>query len=866
MTLSAGLRLGAYEIVSPLGAGGMGEVYRARDSRLNRDVAIKVLPADFAEDVERVARLRREAQLVASLNHPHIAAIHGLEESNGTVALILELVDGEDLAQRISRGALPVDEAIFIARQITDGLEAAHEHGVVHRDLKPANVKLTRDGVVKILDFGLAKAYEVAGTQSVAGLTQSPTMSRHMTEAGVILGTAAYMSPEQARGRPVDKRADIWSFGVVLYEMLTGRPPFHGDTVSDLLASVIKDVPDLKALEVLVTPGLARLIERCLEKDPRSRLRDIGDARHALDEIGAAEPPVTPLPTKRSRLAATAPWLLSVVLAVVALVLWSRPERTPPAAPLRRFTFDLPWRSVPNWSDFDAAISPTGRHLTWYGRRDNDIDVYLRALDALDAVPLTDARGAYGGMAFSPDGEWLAFHDHHGLKKVSIRGGRAQELARGSDIEGLSWGSDGSILMGGPTGLLRAAASGGASLPLTHVDAKAGETGHFHPFHLPGGRHALMTIVKPGQTRLAVVDLQRGVVTPLPLTGTSPTWSPSGHLVFRQGSTVLAVRFDPKALAVVGEAVPVLEKVRSGPHVAADGTMLYIPERGDSSARLVWVDRTGRPKPIAGQRLDYSHLSLGSGNQALLNIGSEVYQADLERGARRLLSSDDASFPIWSADGRWATFFAVVKGKWGIYRQPADGSGDGPELLRDGGNATLVPTSWNAQTGELALFDDASDIWIMSPDKRARKFLAGPSNERSGRFSPDGRWLAFVSDEAGSYQVYVVPYPGPGPKVAVSAEGGMSPIWSAEGRELFFLRGGKMFSAAMTLTPALAAARPVELFDGPYTLDLMGHQRYDVAPDGRFLMVENSDDFRIVVVEHWTAELDRLVPQSRAAR
>jgi len=858
--IAAGAWIGSYQILTALGAGGMGEVYRARDTKLNRDVAIKVLPASFAEDKERVARFRREAQLLAALNHPHIAAIYGLEESDGAVALALELVDGEDLAQRLVKGPIPVDEAIAIARQIAEGLEAAHERGIVHRDLKPANLKVTKDGAVKILDFGLAKAYEGDPGSSDSGLTQSPTMSRHMTEAGVILGTAAYMSPEQARGRQVDKRADIWSFGVVLFEMLTAQLPFGGETVSEILASVIKDPPDLTALGPMVPAGISRLIERCLRKDPRARLRDIGDARQALEETGSNEPlAAAPPPAKRSRLTASAPWLLAGMLAVTTAVLWSgRTERQPAAAPLRRFTFDLPWQSAPNWSDFDAALSPVGTHLAWYGRHDNEVDAYVRALDGLDAVPLAEAREVTA-MAFSPDGEWLALHDHHGLRKVSIHGGRAQTLAPGRDPEGLSWGADGSILIGHASGLLRVPAGGGPAVALTHVDGRAGETGHVHPFHLPGGRHALMAVRKDDQVRLAIVDLERGTHAVLALSGYHPMYSASGHIVFRQRSSVMAARFDLKSLTVVGEAVPVLEKVRHGPYLAKDGTMLYVPERGDSSARLVWVDRNGRPTPIAGQRLDYSHLSLGSGKHALLDIGAEIYESDLDRGGRRLLSSDEASFPIWSADGRWATFHASIKGKAGIYRQPADGSA-GPELLR-ADEGLLVPTCWNARTGDLAFFDDQSDIWILSPDKSSRKFLASPANERSGRFSPDGRWLAFVSDETGTYQVYVVPYPGPGPKVAVSTEGGMSPIWSADGKELFFIRGGKMLAAAMTFTPALAAARPVELFDGPYTLDLMGHQRYDVGPDGRFLMVENSDDFRIILVQSWTAELERLLPR-----
>jgi hypothetical protein len=588
----------------------------------------------------------------------------------------------------------------------------------------------------------------------------------------------------------------------------------------------------------------------------------MGDARHELEEARAGEPPQFLPPAKAgvSRVASLVPWLLAAGLALTTLGLWSgRAEKKAGGTPLRRFAIDLPWQSVPNWTDFDVALSPTGTHLAYYGRRDNDVDAYLRRLDSLDAVALAEAREA-DAMVFSPDGEWLVLHDQHGLRKVSIHGGRAQSLGplEPADERGLSWGPDGNILLGHSSGLLRVPSSGGPALTLTHIDTAAGETAHADPFHLPGGKHALMTIERGADKQLAIVDLERATHASLQLAGSQAVYSASGHLVFRQGATVLAARLELGRLAVVGNAVPVLEGVRRGPYLAADGTMAYVPERGDSSARLVWVDRSGRPTPIPGERLDYSHLALdGRGKQALLDIGRELYVRDIERGTRRLLSSDDASFPIWSADARWAIYGAMIQGRNGLFRQPADGSA-GPESLYVG-VGRLVPSSWNSRSGELAFFDGASDIWILSPDGKARRFLGAAYNERSGRFSPDGRWLAYVSDETGSYQVYVVPYPGPGPKVAVSVDGGLSPVWSTSGRELFYCRGGKMLAATLTFTP-LVASKPVELFDGPYTLDLMGHQRYDVAPDGSFLMVENSDDFRIVLVQSWTEELDRLVP------
>jgi len=839
----------------------MGEVYRATDSQLRREVAIKVLPAAFTADPERLARFAREAQLLAQLNHPNVAQVYGLEASGESRALIMELVEGPTLAERLASGPLPLDEALQVARQIAEALEAAHERGIVHRDLKPQNIKVRADGTVKVLDFGLAKAMDPAGSAvSAAELANSPTLMHsptltavHGTQLGVILGTAAYMAPEQAKGQATDKRADIWAFGVVVYEMLTGRPLFQGDSVVDTLSAVMRQEIDLAGLPASTPQRLRDLLRRCLERNPKNRLRDIGDGRLELETATLAAPLTTV--SRKAAWSRGIPWLvaggLAAALFVVAL---RRGQPESPELPVRRFAIDLPWQSVPNWTDFDVALSPRGTHLAYLGRRDNDVYLYLRALDALDAVPLTDAREAWG-VAFSRDGEWLALREGGRIRKVSIHGGGGQEVLR-TDLHGgrgLSWTADGSLLIGQPSGLLRVPSAGGAATALTRVDTAGGETGHFDPAPLPDGSHALMTIERRDRPQIAVVDLRTGTHRSLLLQGSHPVYSPSGHVLFRQGSSVLAIRFDPMTLQVSGgNAVPVLEDVHRGPSLADDGSMLYVPERGESSARLVWVDRAGHATPVPGERLDYSHLALShDGRQALLNIGEEIYLRDLERGTRRLLASGGAWFPIWTADGKWATYRAFVEGKAALFRQLADGSA-AAERLHD----AAVPTSWNSSTGELAFFDDASDIWILSAGG-AKRFLATSANERSGRFSPDGRWLAYVSDETGSYQVYVVPYPGPGPKVAISIDGGLEPTWSADGRELFFRHGGRMLVATMTFASELASSRPVELFDGPYTLDLMGHQRQDVAPDGRFLMVENSDDFRMVVVEHWTQQIAR---------
>lgn len=876
----------------------MGAVYRAEDTRLEREVAIKVLPEAFVADAERLARFEREAKMLALLDHPNIAAIYEVgsavpqrdpsttaEQSSSTVRedqevhfLAMQLAPGKDLAETLGNGALEVEAALKIALQIAEGLEAAHESGVVHRDLKPGNIMVDAESTtafaVKLLDFGLAKPDE--GTVSDPSLTRSPTLTARMTSQGTILGTAAYMSPEQARGKSVDKRADIWAFGCILFEMLTGRRPFGGSDVSEVLAAVIRAKPDLDTLPPAVPARIRYLIDRCLRKDPRTRLRDIGDARTVLEEIRdlpADDTVVTGSP--RSRLAAGAPWLLVAALAIAGLTqLLTHGDDSVQPPPLRRFAIDLPWHSVPNWSDFTAAISPSGTHIAYNGRVYNRVDVYIRSLDSLHAKPVAPARES-ASFFFSPDGDWMGLESGTRLSKVPIRGGRPVSLADLSELDtyGFSWGPEGDILIGATGGLYRIPSSGGQPVAVTRADEAAGEIRHLMPWHLPGGRRALLSIINEvGPATIAIVDLADGSVTRLPIDGLAAQYSLSGHLLFRQGSTTMAVPFDPVSLSIEGNPVPVLEDVQAGPWVANDGTMLYIPRRGESSAQVVWVDRTGRPTTVEDEPRNYSHLDLSNdGRTALLNVGADIYAFDLERGTRQLLASEGALFPIFSSDDRYATF----RRSSAIVRKPASGGGSLESIL-EGDSSVLdiagdlrparstVPTSWNPLTGDLALFDNASDIWTLRPDGSVTRFLNSEANERTGRFSPDGNWLAYVSDETGEYQVYVVPYPGPGPKLAISIAGGLSPIWSPNGSELFFRNGGKVMSAAVTRDPEIRFAAPVELFEGPYALDLMGHQRWDVAPDGkRFLMVESDADFRLVIVQSWFEELERLAPTNR---
>jgi eukaryotic-like serine/threonine-protein kinase len=837
----------------------MGEVYRARDARLNRDVALKILPVAFMADPDRLARFRREAQVLASLNHPNIAAIYGFEDSGATQALVLELVEGPTLADRIAGRPLPLDDALLIARQIAEALDAAHQQGIIHRDLKPANVKLRDDGTVKVLDFGLAKALDPAVPGSSAHASNSPTLTGNATEMGTIIGTAAYMSPEQARGRTVDKRADIWAFGAVVYELISGVAAFSGDTTTDVLAAVVTREPDWTALPATTPVSIRRLLACCLDKDLKRRLRDIGDAKLELeaDEMIATEARTE---SQRSKWWRVAPWILAAVLGLALVVaLTGAFERTAgSSARVRRFTIDVPSKSAPNWNDFRVTISNDASHVAYNCRDGNTVSLCVRALDSLTARRVADGRDA-ADWFFSPDGEWIGIADDVGLSKVSIRGGEPQSILRWPGREaapkGFSWGSDNSILFGTISGIQRVSASGGAPEAVTRIATGSEVAAHYWPSVLPDGRTALITVVRAdGAESAGLVDLRDGSVRDLGIRGRGFMYVPPGWLAFQQGTTVLAARFDPGNPTRALTSVPVIENVQTMPRAALDGSVVYVPTRGESNARLVWVDRTGRPTAVEGERLDYTHLDLApDGRRALLNlVGGKVDLIDLQRATRKLLAQ--GSFPIWSANGERVTFAAAG----GLHSAPADGSGQ-PELLVSH-PGFVVPTSWNAVTGDLAYYDHRTfEIWIRAADGKTRRFLGAPGRKRSGRFSPDGKWMAFVSDATGEYQVYVTAYPGPGPTVAVSTKGGLSPIWSAHGDELFFRLGSKLLAARVSSQSPIGFTVPVELFDGPYTLDLMGHQREDVAADGRFLMVENSDDFPIVIVQQWPLELARLV-------
>src|SRR5687768_6002819 len=676
----------------------MGEVFRARDTRLNRDVAIKVLPVAFAQDKERVARFRREAQLVASLSDEHIAAIHGLEESESSLALVLELVDGEDLAQRLTRGAIPIDEAIDIAGQIAEGLEAAHEKGVVHRDLKPANIKISSGGVVKILDFGLAKAFEDDPASSDASLANSPTMARPVTHSGMILGTAAYMSPEQARGKAVDKRSDIWSFGVVLFEMLTARRLFAGETVSDTLAAVLRQEVDFDKLPDATPPALRRVLERCLERNAKNRLHDIADARIELTGVTGGVPesaPVTSAPSRRG-----AAFWLGWGLAGAALLLagfLALLRKGAEEEPLLRFNFVPPRAErivtpdVTNMRSF--AVSPDGSRLVYVVENGATSTLRLRPLDSAESTAIPGTQGATNPF-FSPDGRWLGFVAGGKLKKVALAGGAPVTLANAPVFRGAVWGAEGSIYFVPDLNvpIFRIAANGGPARPVTTIRAAEGELLHRWPELIPGGKVLLYVIGKGADWDEATIVAERmdtGERKVLVEGGTSPRYLPSGELVYARAGGLYAVAFDARSLQVSGPQVEVARNVFLDPRgdahmdVSRTGLLVTAPADGVAGSQILsWVDREGRGEPLNVPPMNYVFVAVSpQGDRAAVGIGNGISILNLSRfSLTRLTLPRRAENPVWSRDGR-RIYFGYEQGKsYQIHSKAADDSGV-PQLL-----------------------------------------------------------------------------------------------------------------------------------------------------------------------------------------
>jgi serine/threonine-protein kinase len=893
MALAPDTRLGAYEILSLIGSGGMGEVYRAKDTKLGREIALKILPATFTNDPERVARFRREAQVLASLNHPHIGAIYGLDEANGTQFLVLELVDGESLDKRIARGRIPVDEALGIAREIAEALEAAHEKGIIHRDLKPENIAITRDGAVKLLDFGLAKAYEPTSAEPPSA-TMSPTLTA-ATKYGVILGTAAYMSPEQVRGKAVDKRTDIWAFGAVLYEMLTGRRAFQGEDISLTMAEVMKSEPDWTLLPADVSVEIRAALKRCFQKDPRQRLHDIADVRLLMDDAAADRPDTAAVAPRRRWPIAIAIGVAAATIAVAgAMIVLNRRSEVP--LRVMRATFALPEGQVfTNSGRRVVAISPDGSQFAYVanGR------LYLRPLAALDATPIPGTEESEGVLnpVFSPDGRSIAFWSPNTIKRISIGGGPAVTICEASRPYGISWHGD-TILFGqGGEGIKQVSASGGK--PQTLVTVRPGEIAD-GPQMLPGGKAVLFTIAssESGDDRwdkahIVVQPLAGGTRKTIIEGGSDARYLPTGHLLYAYQSVLFAVPFDLGRLETKGDAVPVVEgvmrasipDVNSGTahfDVSTAGLLIYAAAGSGAVAGrgLAFIDRRGGVERLNlppslyetprvspdGKRIAYANTT-GSDRS--------IYVQDLSSSAspRRLTFGGRSRFPVWSADGLRVAFQSDRDGDLAIFWQRADGTDAGERLTRPDPGTSHLPNAWSPQGDALVytmLKASVYSAWRFSLRERKAEPLSGVTSPAGGgnpqpSFSPDGQWLAYRSYETRSI-VYVQPFPATGAKYQITP--GSSPVWSRDGKKLFFA-GSRDFQMGVVNinTRPVVTAENRETFDAPLAVTALSTTSFDVAPDDRILapvaaeaQLKPSTSPRLHIVANWFEELKARVP------
>jgi len=900
MRISPGTKFGRYEIRGQLGVGGMGEVYRACDERLNRDVAIKVLPEAFAQDIDRLARFEREARLLASLNHPHIGAIYGLEESGDTRFLVLELVSGITLSELVERGPVPIAEACVISRQIAEALEVAHERGIVHRDLKPSNIKISEDDQVKVLDFGLAKALEEPSANSK--MSESPTVLYKGTQTGMILGTAAYMSPEQAKGKRVDKRTDIWAFGCVLYEMLTGKPVFLGDATTDTLASVIRDEPDWSLLPSATPKGIRQLLRRCLQKDPALRLRDIGDARiEIMDAL--SEPAAEVMIVDPTVVTAQKDWHRTIPVALAALVtgamvtvlaLWVISHfvsaRGLTKEPVRRFAINLPENQPLALTKFvplgvgrpGITVSPDGNNLVYVVNHNGVAQLCLRPLNQFDAKLIGGTEGAYNPF-FSPDGNWIGFFADNKLKKVSLAGGEPVTLCEARNPVGADWGPNDMIFFGDQEGgtLTRVSSTGGTPQPIPIGGAQAPDAEV-----LPDGKWLLYSTSQgsnPDYHEIRAVSLETGQSSVVLQGGSNPRYLPSGHLLFTRTGGLMAARFDLDSRKITGPAVAVIEGIRSEIYgnsqfsVSDNGTLIYLPGSSGWIGKPVWVDREGKITQIPLPAQCYGGFKLSpDGKRLAIQVASasdDIWIYEFERGTfLRLTLNGNNIGPVWSPDGKRVVFGSFRDGSFGLFVKAADGSGAEERLTTASPEAFQAAESWSAD-GKALLFGewnatDQGDIWILplEGERKPQPFLRTPFSEFFSSFSPDGRWIVYTSDESGRYEVYVRPYPGPGGKWQVSTEGGEEPVWSANGQELFYRNGEKWMVASVQTKSEFHAQTPRLLFEN-YFINVPGLSHYP-SPDGqRQVMIQpigqDANPNQINVVLNWFEELKQRVPTGK---
>jgi Tol biopolymer transport system component len=899
-----------FKITDKLGEGGMGEVYRAEDSKLGREVALKVLPEAFAADADRMARFAREAQVLASLNHPHIAGIYQVEHDEGVHFLVMELVEGETLSERIARGPLPTEEALQLALQLAFALEEAHDRGIVHRDLKPANIKITPQGQVKALDFGLAKALEddPAGPGSQPALAHSPTLTAQMTGAGVLLGTAAYMSPEQARGNPADRRSDIWAFGVVLTEMLTGKTVYAGQTVSDTLAGVLAREPEWDALPEDTPRSVRRLLERCLEKELRNRLQAIGEARIAIENYladpAAAEAEAEVAPSlevaRTSTLRSAVPWVLAGLLGLGLIgSMFVLRNDVAPAESLQplRMSVGLPeQKSIFRGYGSSAVLSPDGRKIAYVFSRGVHYEIYLHSLDQWEGAPLMSEAGEGRPYQpfFSPDGEWLGFVTPTELKKLPISGGTPITLAKVNLARGASWGTNDTIVFApNPrSGLHTLSSAGGESKPLTELDEQKGEATHRWPQVLPGGKGVIFTShaasSKFYEASIEVVVLETGERKVLHRGGTFGRYVDSGQLVYVHSGTIFAIPFDLETLEVTGSAAPVIEGVAASSSegsaqfsVSPDGKLAYVSGTGTApTVAPVWVDRHGNATKLWDEHQVYGNPRFAPDGKRLAvevykDDSADIWVYDVARDVPTRLTFDEAedANPVWTPDGEKIVFGSERDGVSNIYLKAADGSGGATRLTE----SDLEQYPWSiSPDGKTLVYGQRSegtlwDIWLMplDGDGEPAEFLATSFLEFGPVFSPDGRWIAYFSNESDAWEVYVRPASGVG-KWQISSGGGTFPIWSPDGKELYFWVGGGVSRVEIDgRGDSLRAGRPELMFEGKYA-DLGVSISYDVAPDGkRFLMFEDQDGSSAQQHQHvnfvlnWFPELERTFGKDR---
>jgi serine/threonine-protein kinase len=921
VALAPGTRLGPYEIGPQIGAGGMGEVYRATDTNLKRSVAIKVLPEALAADEERLARFQREAEVLAALNHQHIAQIHGLEKSAERVALVMELVEGPTLADRIAHGAMPINEVMAIAQQIAQALEAAHEQGIIHRDLKPANVKVRDDGTVKVLDFGLAKVAEPAVTAPSA-LSQSPTITTPapfdfrsgrpeqgrgpMTQAGLILGTAAYMSPEQAKGRAADKRSDVWSFGCVLYEMLTGRRAFDGEDTVDTLGAVTRLDPDWTLLPP-TTPAVTRmLVRKCLEKDRAKRIASMSAVLFALRDLPesiaiAAAPRVSDPRSLRKR---AIPMAVTAVLAAAGagVLVWTL--KPPPPLPVARSRFLLPDVSPSN-QQFTAtarpmiAISPDGEHIAFAANR----RLYVRAMSELGAQAITTASSQTSGIitpVFSPDGRTVAYWDSGALKKISVSGGAPVTLTQTDAVIGMSWGEDSIVYGLGSGGIMRVSATGGTPEQLVRVEK--GETASF-PQVLPGNRAILFTlgtgtggVERFDKARIVAEDIDSGMRTVLVDAGSDARYIPTGHLVYALGAALFAVPFDVGRLKTTGDAVPVVEGVRrsvglnsgtgTGHYAISEtGTLVFVP--GPRSLSMIEqavfrFDRKGGTEELKLPPSAFSSIRISpDGQQVAYDIddGKEasvwVYDMVRNTSPRRLTFRGTNRFPIWSGDGRFVLFQSDREGDLAIYWQRADGTGTAERLTKPEKGVAHIAESWSPRSDLFsfsAVQDKEASLWVFSMKARTASLFGDARSVApfNSAFSPDGQWLAYTLRGQGA-NIFVEPVPATGAKYQITTTNGHHPVWLPDGKGLSFrVSNNNQVVVAVDTTAGFSFGNAQPALPGGLPgIVTTGSGSYDITRDGAaFLAVAPSsgaqaaavDAQEIDIVVNWFEELKRLVP------